>query len=190
MFLCLLWNLADSWHFFNLYAHGLRMPGEEIAFTAWPKIKSQSKIFRYGRSIFCLPHRPKISDFFDLCLHWVSVVRVYAHNWMQKTELHLVQIQDLRLRDFWYSLLQTVCRFWLRSIDLCPFIIGWNIFLSSILVLIQMPFMIYLCYILTAWKLQKYVVKTQVHTWWWKLLLQKKVSTNCEATLHWDLKTW
>ena len=56
--------------------HGLRTPGEEIAFTAWPKIKSQSQIFRYGQSIFCLPHRPKISDFFDLCLHWVSVVRV------------------------------------------------------------------------------------------------------------------
>ena len=131
MFLCLLWNLADSWHFFNLY----------------------------------------------------------AHNWMQKTELHLVQIQDLRLRDFWYSLLQTVCRFWLRSIDLCPFKIGWNIFLSSILVLIQMPFMIYLCYILTAWKLQKYVVKTQVHDYE-NCSSQKKVSTNCEATLHWDLKTW
>ena len=29
-------------------------------------------IFRYGRSIFCLPHQ---SNFFDLCLHWVSVVR-------------------------------------------------------------------------------------------------------------------
>ena len=26
-------------------------------------------------SIFCLPHRPKFSDFFDLCPHWVSVVR-------------------------------------------------------------------------------------------------------------------
>ena len=25
---------------------------------------------------FCLPHRPKFSDFFDLSLHWVSVVRV------------------------------------------------------------------------------------------------------------------
>ena len=30
---------------------------------------------RYGRSIFCLPHRPNFSDIFDLCLHWVSVVR-------------------------------------------------------------------------------------------------------------------
>ena len=53
---------------------------------------------------------------------------------------------NLRLRDFWYSLLQTVCRFWLRSIDLCPFIIGRNIFISSILVLIQIPFMVYLLY--------------------------------------------
>ena len=56
--------------------HGLRTPGEEIAFTAQQKIKYQSQIFRYGRSIFCLPHRLKILDFFDLCLHWVSVVHV------------------------------------------------------------------------------------------------------------------
>ena len=42
---------------------------------ARPKIQSQSQIFRYGRSIFCLPHRPKFPDFFDLCLHWVSIVR-------------------------------------------------------------------------------------------------------------------
>ena len=55
--------------------HGLRTPREEIAFTARPKIQSQSQIFRYGRSIFCLPHRPNFSDIFDLCLHWVSVVR-------------------------------------------------------------------------------------------------------------------
>ena len=55
--------------------HGLRTPDEEIAFTARPKIKSHSQIYRYRQSIFCLPHRPKISDFFDLCLHWVSVVR-------------------------------------------------------------------------------------------------------------------
>ena len=55
--------------------HGLRTPREEIAFTARPKIHSHSQIFRYGRSIFCLPHRPNFSDIFDLCLHWVSVVR-------------------------------------------------------------------------------------------------------------------
>ena len=29
----------------------------------------------YDRSIFCLPYRPNFSDIFDLCLHWVSVVR-------------------------------------------------------------------------------------------------------------------
>ena len=38
-------------------AHGLRTPREEITFTAWPKIHSHSQIFRYGRNIFCLPHR-------------------------------------------------------------------------------------------------------------------------------------
>ena len=60
----------------NNIKHGLRTPGEEIAFTARLKIHSHShsQIFRYGRSIFCLPHRPKFSDFFDLCLQWVSVV--------------------------------------------------------------------------------------------------------------------
>ena len=39
------------------------------------KFTPNPKIFRYGGSIFCLPHRPNFSDIFDLCLHWVSVVR-------------------------------------------------------------------------------------------------------------------
>ena len=57
-------------------AHGQRTPSEDIAFTARPKINSHSKIFRYGgRSICCLPHLPEFLDFFDLCLHWVSIVR-------------------------------------------------------------------------------------------------------------------
>ena len=34
---------------------GQQTPSEKIAFIARPKIKSQSQIFRYGRSIFCLP---------------------------------------------------------------------------------------------------------------------------------------
>ena len=63
---------------FDGFCHGLRTPREEIAFTARPKIHSQSQIFRYGWSIFCLPHRPNFSDIFDLCLHWVSVVRNFA----------------------------------------------------------------------------------------------------------------
>ena len=54
------------------------MPREEVAFTAWPKIQSQSQIVRYGRSIFCLPHQPIFSDIFDLCLQWVSVVRALS----------------------------------------------------------------------------------------------------------------
>ena len=66
-------------YMYNTHIHGLRTPREEIAFTAWPKIQSQSQIFRYGRSIFCLPHRPNFSDIFDLCIHWVSVVRGYIH---------------------------------------------------------------------------------------------------------------
>ena len=61
---------------FLVLNHELRTPREKIAFTARPKIQSQSHISRYGRSIFCLPHRPNFSDIFDLCLHWVSVVRV------------------------------------------------------------------------------------------------------------------
>ena len=58
-----------------IWGHGLRTPREERAFTARPKIQSQSQIFRYNGSIFCLPHRPNFSDIFDLCLHWMSVVR-------------------------------------------------------------------------------------------------------------------
>ena len=62
-------------------AHKLQTPSEEIAFTAQPKIKSQSQILSYSQSMFCLPHRPKISDFFDLCLHWVSLLRGLARLW-------------------------------------------------------------------------------------------------------------
>ena len=37
------------------------------------KFQSQSQIFRYSQSLFCLPHQRNFSDIFDLCLHWVSV---------------------------------------------------------------------------------------------------------------------
>ena len=69
------WSDIRNNHLFLCVDHGLWTPGEEIGFTERPKIHSHSLIFRYGRSIFWLPHRPKFSDFFDLCLHWVSVVR-------------------------------------------------------------------------------------------------------------------
>ena len=65
--------------------HGLRTPREEIAFTARPKIQSQSQIFMYGRSIFCLP------DIFDLCLHWVSVVRDVYH----RERITLINCNDI-----------------------------------------------------------------------------------------------
>ena len=69
-------------------------PGEEIAFTARQKIHSHSQIFRYGRSIFCLPHRLKFSDFFDLCLHWVSVVcDIYTPSFLCTLELKQWQVQ-------------------------------------------------------------------------------------------------
>ena len=55
--------------------HGLRTPSEERVFTVRPKINYHSQIFRHSRSIFCLPHWPKSSDFFHSCRHWVSVVR-------------------------------------------------------------------------------------------------------------------
>ena len=70
-FTCILTNYVSH--------HGLRTPREEIVFSARPKIHSHSQIFRYGRSIFCLPHRPNFSDNFDLCLHWVSVVRALQY---------------------------------------------------------------------------------------------------------------
>ena len=81
---------------FDTYTHGLRTPREEKSFTARPKIHSHSQIFRYGRSIFCLPLRPNFSDIFDLCLHWLSViVRAMAH---YIKSLHL--ILGLALRKF------------------------------------------------------------------------------------------
>ena len=66
---------GDECHFMDGWKHRLQTTREQIAFTARPKIQSQSQIFRCGGSIFCLSHRSNFSDIFDLCLHWVSVVR-------------------------------------------------------------------------------------------------------------------
>ena len=71
--------ICKSLMYFLHFIHGLRTPREEITFTARPKIHSHSQIYRYGRSIFCLPQRPEFSDIFDLCLHWVSVVRDFTY---------------------------------------------------------------------------------------------------------------
>ena len=96
--------------------HGLRTLGKEIAFTTRPKIKSQSQIYKYGRSIFCLPHRRKISGFFDLCLHWVSVVRGGNYlNWLQIVAYNF-QIQKRIHSGFlehWNSQ-KSLCNIWQR----------------------------------------------------------------------------
>ena len=85
---------------FTALNHSLRTPREEIAFTAQLKIHSHSQIFRYGRSIFCLPHQPKFSDIFDLCLHWVSVVRVFGHcNFSWHAQLKKVQMVEITPRE-------------------------------------------------------------------------------------------
>ena len=97
---------------FNMYGrmyvvHGLRTPGDEIVFTARPKTHSHSQIFSYGRSIFCLPHRPKFSDFFDFCLHWVSVVRA-LEGVVSKVVAHhaklLTQWNELILNQYFYHI--------------------------------------------------------------------------------------
>ena len=94
--------------------HGLRTPREEIALPERPKIHSHSQIFKYGRSIFCLPHRPNFSDIFDLCLHWVPVVcdpiyplgkalgRRIGHFWEQITKWHFHSApkEDIWLKKF------------------------------------------------------------------------------------------
>ena len=71
---------------------------DEIVFTAQPKIQSQSQIFRYGQSIFCLPHRPNFPDVLDFCFHWVSVVRVQANQlWVQCAKCPMHAIFDRKL---------------------------------------------------------------------------------------------
>ena len=68
--------------------HGLRTPREEIAFTARPKIHSHSQIFRYGGSIFCLPHRP-----------------IFRYLWFMPS-LGSVVRWSRDILDLWYSYLQ------------------------------------------------------------------------------------
>ena len=76
--------------------HGLWTSREEIAFTAWATIQSQSQNFRYGQSIFCLPHRPNFSDIFDLCLHWVSV-----RAWNASVEMACLLVIQIEIHAVW-----------------------------------------------------------------------------------------
>ena len=107
------WFMKESSCFFKLTApwranrdsriHGTRTPGENIAFPVWPKINSLSQIFRYGRSIFCLPHRPKFSDFFDICLHWMSVVRGSAWTWFKTCVYECVQYSKIETNGYCFN---------------------------------------------------------------------------------------
>ena len=64
------------------FYHWLWTPREDSLPCTAEKIQSQSQIFRYGQSIFCLPHRPIFSDFIALWLHWVSSDQVhFRKNW-------------------------------------------------------------------------------------------------------------
>ena len=110
----LLWILSNDtglWQCNHCAEHGLRTLREEIASTARPKIQCQSPILRYGRSIFCLPHLPNFSDIFDLCLHWVSVVRAHKglSNKPYKTTSPIVKNEELSsgvLHVGFYSILK------------------------------------------------------------------------------------
>ena len=77
------------------YNQGLGTPSNEIAFTARPKIQSQSQIFRYGQSIFCRSHRPNFSDIFVSCLCWMSAVRGIAQSTNQKQNGRLTERFDI-----------------------------------------------------------------------------------------------
>ena len=63
----------------RIYPAGIIRGSCYVLHTLLHCMAESSQIFRYGRSIFCLPHRPNFSDIFDLCLHWVSVVRGQIH---------------------------------------------------------------------------------------------------------------
>ena len=95
--------------------HGLRTPREKMAFTARPIIQSKSQIFRYGQSIFCLPHQPNFSDIFDLCLHWVSVVRgfgrIYGANLLWQLHRLRTPNEDINQRYLknWADVADKIC---------------------------------------------------------------------------------
>ena len=67
------------------------------ACRTWPIITPQTEIFSYGQSTF-VPYSTilssKLSDFFHLCLHWVSVVRETTH-WKNQSKSCLYELNEL-----------------------------------------------------------------------------------------------
>ena len=74
------------------HKHGLKTLREEIALTARPKIQSQSQIFRYGRSIFCLPHWP---NFIDYWFYWFMPSLGVHSPWYERSFLPAVSSRTL-----------------------------------------------------------------------------------------------
>ena len=56
-----------------------RRPVRKSTSLHCPKSTPTAKFLGTAEAYFCLPHQLKFSDFFDLCLHWVSIVRDLAH---------------------------------------------------------------------------------------------------------------
>ena len=83
--------------------HRILTPSEEIAFTAQPKINSNSQVLRYGRSIFCLPHWPKISVFwFGVRSQWnFKSTRDYA-KFFDPSGLLMYYKDSKKLRPLFY----------------------------------------------------------------------------------------
>ena len=63
---------------------------------------SSHRIFWYCQSLFCLPLRPRYSDFSDVCLHWVSVVRASGQSYQGgKNFLHTFAIPSSSHHEKW-----------------------------------------------------------------------------------------
>ena len=123
------WIIAHAISFIFVYPY-TRIPSKNKCQFFLRKKQAEhhttAQIFRYGGSIFCLPHRPIFSDIFDLCLHWVSIVRgltkgVQNHWGLKSHKLrHIAQnfqkpIQQLKvLKNFQVGLFQTVV--WSRKV--------------------------------------------------------------------------
>ena len=68
--------------------HGLRMPERGNCLDCTVEKQVPFPNFRHFRSIFCLPLMSTFSDFFDLCLHWLSIVRETEHEIWPAYSLH------------------------------------------------------------------------------------------------------
>ena len=90
---CQIWNSNSKWYLKDVYE--IRKWAQKFILCA----KSRTTDAQWGNGLystaknplplpnFCLPYQPKFSDFFDLCLQWVSIVCAFSHlnKFLQKT---------------------------------------------------------------------------------------------------------